>query len=198
MAESHARVTMNNQFRKDYTCYHVAIYDTISGKMIKGLTNQGYSDESFWARGQAWAIYGYTMVYRETSDKTYLRFVEKVADKYLSSLPEDFVPYWDFSDPVIPNAPRDASSAAIVASGLLQLSQLEDDKEKSATYFKAAENMLNSLSSDSYISGNKKPAFLLHSTGNYPAKYEIDASINYADYYFIEALIRYKKLTESK
>lgn len=193
MAESHARVTMENQFRKDYTCYHVAIYDTINGKFIKGLTNQGLNDESFWARGQAWAIYGYTMVYRETSNKIFLRFVEKVADVYLKQLPEDYVPYWDFSDPAIPNAPRDASSAAIVASALLELSALEDDRQKAHEYKTVAERMLKSLSSKAYLSEESKSSFLLHSTGNYPAGYEIDASINYADYYYIEALTRYKK-----
>ena len=195
MAESHAQVTMENQFREDYTNYHVAIYDTISGKFMKGVTNQGLNDQSFWARGQAWAIYGFTMVYRETKNKDFLRFVEKVTDVYLKRLPEDYVPYWDFDDPAIPNAPRDASSASITASALLELSTLEDDKTKAKEYFAAAEKMLLNLSSKAYLSGESKSSFLLHSTGNYPAKYEIDASINYADYYYIEALIRYKKIT---
>jgi Glycosyl Hydrolase Family 88. len=194
IAVSHATVTKNNQFRPDGSCYHVAVYDTITGEFIKGVTNQGYSDNSMWARGQAWAIYGYTMVYRETRDKTFLRFVEKVTGVYLKNLPEDFVPYWDFNDPAIPNAPRDASSAAIVASALLELSQLEDSKSKKAYYLDAANRMLASLSSKNYIGGPEKPAFLLHATGNYPSKYEVDASINYADYYYIEALTRKSRL----
>ena len=197
MAESHARVTMEHQFRNDYTSYHVAIYDTVNGNFIKGVTNQGCSDESFWARGQAWAIYGYTMVYRETGDKTFLDFAEKITDVYLERLPADYIPYWDFDAPGIPHEPKDASAAAIVASGLLELSQLENDPQKSKTYFMAAEKMLASLSSESYKSGDNKPAFLLHSTGNYPAGYEIDAAINYADYYYIEALTRYKKITSN-
>lgn len=195
MAESHARKTMQYQFRDDYTNYHVAIYDTINGNFIKGVTNQGYSDDSFWARGQAWAIYGYTMVYRETGNKEFLRFAEKITDVYLKRLPEGYVPYWDFDDPQIPNAPRDASAAAIVASALLELSVLDDDRKKSDEYFYIAEKMLSNLSSNAYLSGESKSSFLLHSTGNYPAKYEIDASINYADYYYIEALNRYRKIT---
>lgn len=194
MAERHARVTMLNQFRDDYTNYHVAVYDTVSGSFIKGVTNQGYSDESFWARGQAWGIYGYTMVYRETHNKEFLRFAEKIADVYLKRLPEDYVPYWDFDDPAIPNAPKDASSAAIVASAFIELSQLQDDKEKAVLYKNYAEKMLKTLSSDEYKSESGNLAFILHSTGNYPAKYEIDASINYADYYYLEALTRYKNM----
>lgn len=192
MAVSHARTTMQNHFRPDYTCYHVALYDSISGAFIRGRTNQGYSDDSFWARGQAWAIYGYTMVYRETQDKTFLRFVEHVADVYLRRLPADLVPYWDFDDPKIPDAPRDASAAAIVASALIELSQLEDNRLLAAEYLSKATVMLRSLSSDAYLSQDRNPAFLMHSTGNLPGKYEIDASINYADYYYIEALTRLK------
>lgn len=194
MAVSHAKVTKENQFRPDGSCYHVAVYDTIGGKFLKGLTNQGYSDSSLWARGQAWAIYGYTLVYRETGDKEYLRFTEKITDIYLKRLPEDYVPYWDFDDPAIPDAPKDASAAAIVASGLLELVLLEDNAEKAEKYMDAAVHMLLSLSSDAYRSGIKKPSFLLHCTGNLPGGYEIDASINYADYYYIEALTRYKKM----
>lgn len=193
MAVSHARKTMENQFRKDYTSYHVALYDSVSGNFIRGCTNQGFSDESFWARGQAWGIYGFTVVYRETADKEFLRFVEKITDVYLSSLPEDYIPYWDFSDPRIPNVVKDASSAAIVASALIELSQLEDNRAYAEKYMKAAEKMLHSLSSAEYQSRDRNNAFLLHCTGNYPAGYEIDSSINYADYYYIEALTRYRE-----
>lgn len=194
IALSHARRTMENQFRKDYTSYHVALYDTVSGRFIKGCTNQGLNDDSFWARGQAWGIYGFTVVYRETLDKKFLRFIEKITDVYLSRLPADYVPYWDFDDPDIPDAERDASSAAIVASALIELAQLEDNDALAKKYIKAAEKMLHSLSSASYQSRKHNSAFLLHSTGNMPAGYEIDASINYADYYYIEALTRYRNL----
>lgn len=192
MAVNHARTTMQHQFRDDYTSYHVALYDSISGTFIRGCTNQGYNDESFWARGQAWGIYGFTVVYRETKDKEFLRFVEKIADVFLDRLPEDYVPYWDFSDPAIPNSVKDASSAAIVASALIELSQLEDNPFYSDKYMNYADKILHSLSSANYQSRQNNNAFLMHSTGNLPAGYEIDASINYADYYYIEALTRYR------
>lgn len=192
MAVSHARKTMNNQFRKDFTSYHVALYDTVNGNFIRGCTNQGYSDDSFWARGQAWGIYGFTVVFRETGDKEFLRFVEKITDVYLASLPEDYVPYWDFYDPRIPDSVKDASSAAIVASALIELSQLEDNSLNARKYMDAAERMLHSLSSSAYQSRDRNSAFLMHCTGNLPAGYEIDSSINYADYYYIEALTRYR------
>ena len=195
IAVSHADKTMKSQFRPDYTSYHVAVYDTITGNLIKGVTHQGYADSTMWARGQAWAIYGYTVVYRETKDPKYLDFVQKVTDVYLDRLPEDKVPYWDFDDPSIPDAPRDASAGAVVASALLELSTyLPNGTGK--RYKDAAIEMLTSLSSDSYQSGESKPSFLLHSVGHWPNHSEIDASIIYADYYYIEALLRLKRLQE--
>ena len=195
IAVSHADKTMKSQFRPDYTSYHVAVYDTITGNLIKGVTHQGYADSTMWARGQAWAIYGYTVVYRETKDPKYLDFAQKVTDVYLDRLPEDKVPYGDFDDPSIPNAPRDASAGAVVASALLELSTyLPNGTGK--RYKDAAIEMLTSLSSDSYQSGESKPSFLLHSVGHWPNHSEIDASIIYADYYYIEALLRLKRLQE--
>lgn len=195
IAVSHADKTMKGQFRPDYTSYHVAVYDTITGNLIKGVTHQGYADSTMWARGQAWAIYGYTVVYRETKDPKYLDFVQKVTDVYLDRLPEDKVPYWDFDDPSIPDAPRDASAGAVVASALLELSTyLPNGTGK--RYKDAAIEMLTSLSSDNYQSGESKPSFLLHSVGHWPNHSEIDASIIYADYYYIEALLRLKRLQE--
>ena len=197
IACKHAETTMKHQFRKDYSCYHVAVYDTLDGHFIKGVTHQGLSDDSMWARGQAWAIYGYTMVYRETHDVRFLDFARKVSDVYLSRIPEDMIPYWDFNDPSIPDAPRDASAACVVASALLELSGYLP-AEKALEYKQAAVKMLASLSSDKYQCGKSKPAFLLHSTGHLPAGSEIDASIIYADYYYMEALLRLKRLTENK
>jgi unsaturated chondroitin disaccharide hydrolase len=194
IAVSHADKTMQNQFRKDYTSYHVAVYDTTDGHFIKCVTHQGYSDNSMWARGQAWAIYGFTMVYRETKDPKYLDFVQKVTDVYLDRLPSDYVPYWDFDAPDIPKAPRDASAAAVTASALIELSGYVKDPKVAARYKTAAVRMLASLSSDAYQAGAKKPAFLLHSTGNKPIKSEVDYAIIYADYYYIEALSRLKTL----
>ena len=193
IALKHAETTMEYHFRPDGTCYHVAVYDPESGKFIKGMTHQGYSDSSTWARGQAWAVYGYTMVFRETQDRRFLDLACKVTDAYLKRLPEDYVPYWDFDDPAIPDAPRDASAAGVVASALLEL-QAYVTPEKRDEYHDAAVKMLASLSSDEYRSGDKRHSFLDHSTGHKPAGSEIDAAIVYADYYYIEALLRLKKL----
>jgi unsaturated chondroitin disaccharide hydrolase len=191
IAVRHAEKTMECHFREDGGCYHVAVYDTLSGDFLRGCTHQGFADSSLWARGQAWAVYGYTVVYRETGEKRFLDFAEKVTDLFLSRLPEDYVPYWDFDDTAIPDAPRDASAAAIVASALIELSEYVSE-EKSAVYMDAAEKMLTSLSSEDYRSGKAKPSFLLHATGHHPAGSEIDYSIIYADYYYIEALMRWK------
>jgi unsaturated chondroitin disaccharide hydrolase len=198
IAMKHAETTMQNHFRDDYSSYHVVVYDTATGKKTKGITHQGYSDSSMWARGQAWAIYGYTMVYRETKDKKFLDFAQKVTDVYVKNLPEDLVPYWDFNAPDIPDAPKDASAAAIVASALLELSTFVEGKTKADEYRDKAEKMLTSLSSNKYQSGSINNAFLLHNTGHLPNGGEIDASIIYADYYYIEALLRLKKLQEGK
>lgn len=198
IAVKHAETTMNNHFRGDYTSYHVVVYDTATGKKVKGITHQGYSDSSMWARGQAWAIYGYTMVYRETKDPRFLDFAQKVTEVYLNRLPQDLIPYWDFNAPDIPAAPRDASAACVVASALLELSTFVPDKHKAKRYREKAEGMLASLSSDQYQSRAINNAFLLHSTGHQPAGGEIDASIIYADYYYIEALLRAKKLKKGK
>lgn len=198
IATKHAETTMKYQFREDGSNYHVAVYDTIDGHFIKGVTHQGYADETMWARGQAWAIYGFTMVYRETKDKKFLRFAEKVTDIYLKRLPEDYVPYWDFDAPNIPDEPKDASAASIVASALLELSRLEDDPVKAVDYRNAAVNMLITLSSNEYQSREKNSAFLLRSVGHKPNGSEINASIIYADYYYIEALIRLSNLKSSQ
>lgn len=194
IALSHAQKTMQYQFREDGSNYHVAVYDTTDGHFIKGHTHQGYADSTMWARGQAWGIYGYTMVYRETGDKTFLRFAEKLAEPFLKRLPDDFIPYWDFDAPSIPNEPKDASAAAIVSSALLELSQLEDNPEQGKYYKEMAVKMLESLSSSQYQSRDAKPSFLLHSTGHKPNNAEVDASIIYADYYYIEALTRLSKM----
>jgi unsaturated chondroitin disaccharide hydrolase len=196
MADTHAATTMANHFRPDGSAYHVVLYDMNTGKKVEGRTHQGFADETMWARGQAWAIYGYTMSYRETGKQPYLDFAQKVADIYLRRLPNDMVPYWDFDAPNIPNETRDASAAAVTASALLELSTLVADKAKANNYFKKAEAILVALSTPEYQSGSAKSSFLLHCTGHRPGGTEIDASINYADYYYIEALLRYKKLNE--
>ncbi len=195
IARSHADVTMQYHFREDGSSYHVAVYNAESGAFERGCTHQGYADDSMWARGQAWAIYGYTMCYRFTHDQRYLDMAQKATEIYLKRLPEDHIPYWDFDDPRIPNAPRDASAAAVVASALVELSGYVDP-EKSAHYLHEAETMLRTLDS-AYRAGEQCPAFLLHSTGHHPAGSEIDYAIVYADYYYIEALLRLKQLNQN-
>ena len=188
IATTHADTTMRYNFRPDGTSYHVAVYDAETGAHQYSCTHQGYADDSMWARGQAWGIYGYTMVYRFTREPRFLEFAQKIADVYLARLPEDKVPYWDFCDPEIPNASKDASAAAVVASALLELSTYTDGK-----YRADAEAMLRSLY-ENYRAPEGCDSFLLHSTGHHPAGKEIDYSIVYADYYFIEALLRLKNL----
>ena len=194
IALRHAETTMNNHFREDHTTYHVVVYDPVTGEKIKGVTHQGYADGSLWARGQAWAIYGFTMVYRETADPRFLDFVQKITDVYLERLPKDRIPYWDFDVPNILEEPRDASAAAVTASALLELSAYVPDPEKAAYYRDQAELMIRVLSTEAFQSRDQNAAFLLHSTGHYPNGSEIDYAIIYADYYYLEALLRLYKL----
>lgn len=198
LAVTHAKTTMQNHFRPDGSCYHVAVYDTINGNLIKGVTHQGYADNSMWARGQSWAIYGYTMVYRYTHNKMFLDFAQKVTDIYIKRLKEtsdDLIPLWDMDDPRgAKGAPKDASAACVVADALLELQQYVGG-EKSKEYKQFALQSLAQLSTDRYQSGKKNVAFLMHSTGHHPAGSEIDASIIYADYYYLEALNRAKNIS---
>lgn len=193
IAVKHAETTMQNHFRPDYTSYHVVVYDPETGKMIKGITAQGYADYSMWARGQAWAIYGFTMVYRETGDRKFLDFAHKIARVYLDRLPADQIPYWDFNAPDIPNEPRDASAAAITASALLELSTFTKTSKLKREYEEKAMKMITELTNH-YQSRYENNALLLHSTGHKPAGTEIDSSIIYADYYYMECLARLEKL----
>jgi uncharacterized protein YyaL (SSP411 family) len=170
-------------------------YDSV-GNVLAKKTAQGYSDDSAWARGQAWGLYGYITMYRETKDKKYLDQAIKIADFFTHhpNLPKDKIPYWDFNSPSIPNDVRDASSAAIAASALLELTGYVKG-EKSKGYFAFAEEVLRNLSSPEYFTSSGNHNFLLkHSTGHKPAKSEIDTPIIYADYYYLEALIRYDKM----
>ena len=196
MAVTHAETTMKHHFRPDGSCYHVAVYDTLTGNFIRGVTHQGYSDDSMWSRGQAWAIYGYTMVYRFTHDERFLAHACKVTDCYLNRLAatsDDNIPLWDMDDPRGTVAPKDASAAAIVASALIELSSYvkSTDAQRYRTY---AELMLVDLCTPHYQCGENNVAFVRHATGHHPAGSEIDASIIYADYYYIEALLRMRKL----
>ncbi len=194
VAVTHADNTLKHQFRDDWSSYHVIDYDTLTGEVLGKGTHQGHGDETAWARGQAWGLYGYTMTYRETKDPKYLDAAVNIADFILNhdNLPDDKVPYWDFNAPDIPNTQRDVSAAAIISSALFELS---DYVENGDNYYAAAEGILRSLGSEKYRADNAKNAnFILeHSVGHKPKGSEIDVPLVYADYYFLEALLRYQE-----
>ncbi|MDC1105169.1 glycoside hydrolase family 88 protein [Prolixibacteraceae bacterium] len=204
IATQHALTTMKHHYRKDYSCYHVVDYDTITGAVKDKATCQGFADNSAWSRGQAWGLYGYVLCYRYTKDKQFLDFAENIAKYILDhpNMPEDLVPYWDYNvfdkgykaewnyDPnhkLIGS--KDASAAAIASSALFELA----DQTGNATYREKAEKMLVSLSEKYKARPNNKYFILDHSVGSFPHNGEIDVPLSYADYYFLEALLRYKE-----
>lgn len=194
IAVKHADTTMAHHFRPDNSCYHVVDYDPETGEVRKRQTAQGYADESSWARGQAWALYGYTACYRYTKDKKYLDQAQKVYNFIFTNknLPEDLVPYWDYDAPNIPNEPRDASAAACTASALYEL----DGYLPGNHYKETADKIMESLGSPAYRAkvGTNGNFILMHSVGSIPHGAEIDVPLNYADYYFLEALIRKREM----
>lgn len=191
IAIRHADATMKNHYREDYSSYHVLDYDTISGAVISKGTFQGYGDETAWARGQAWGLYGYTVCYRFTKEQKYLDFAQNIATFIINNVKtDDAIPYWDYNAPDIPDAPRDASAAVITASALLELSKYA---ENGKPYFEYAETILKNLSGEKYLAkkGENFGFVLKHSVGHLPANSEIDTPLNYADYYYLEAIKRY-------
>lgn len=201
MANAHAMTTLKNHFRPDYSCYHVVSYNPETGAVEMKQTHQGYADESAWARGQAWALYGYTMMYRETGRQEYLEQARHIAHfiKNHPRLPEDKIPYWDFDYPDTSNALRDASAGAIMASAFAELSQL-DKSEDAKEWLKLAEIQVRSLSSPEYLAevGTNGNFILKHSVGNFNKKSEVDVPLTYADYYYVEALLRLKEIENEK
>lgn len=193
IAVKHAQTTMKNHFRPDYTSYHLVSYNN-DGTVEKRQTHQGKNDESAWSRGQAWGVYGYTSCYRETKDTAFLQKAVNIADMIMRRVnTDDFIPYWDLDASAGNTTPRDASAAAITASALLELSTLTPNGKK---YFDYAETIVKNLSSDNYLAlkGSNQGFVLMHSTGSLPHGSEIDVPLNYADYYYLEALKRYKDL----
>ena len=192
VAVSHANKTLENQFRKDGSCYHVVDYDPNNGAVLHRQTAQGYADNSAWARGQAWAVYGYTVCYRYTHDRKYLDQAVKTLNFVMQNpnLPDDLIPYWDFDAPNIPNELRDVSSAACIASALYEMNNYLPDNG----YTSLADRIIRSLSSPEYRAplGKNGCFLLMHSVGSIPHNNEIDVPLNYADYYFLEALTRRK------
>lgn len=196
VAVTHANTTMQHHFRPDYSSHHLVIYNPATGAVSKKQTVQGASDSSAWARGQAWGLYGYTVMYRETKDKKYLDQANHIAQFILRhpNLPADKIPYWDFNAPGIPNAPRDVSAGAVICSALFELAKYADGRT-ARTYFKAAESMLKAMCSPAYLAaaGSNGGFLLMHGVGNYPRNADIDVPLIYADYYFTEAMRRYQQ-----
>jgi rhamnogalacturonyl hydrolase YesR len=198
IAINHALRTMEDHVRPDGSTYHIVDYNTSTGEIIQKTTKQGYSAESAWSRGQAWGLYGFTMTYRYTQDPLYLETAQKIANYYVDNLPEDYVPYWDFNAPNIPEEEKDASAAAIAASGLFELSTHVSDDGNRIKYFNAACNILRSLCSPAYLAeGTNSSGILLHVCQSRPQDKDVDVSGINADYYFIEALLRYQDLKTS-
>lgn len=197
-AKSHADRSMVNHFRPDGSSYHVVSYDTITGKVLNQVTHQGVNDQSAWSRGQAWGLYGFTMMYRQTGKQEYLNHAIKIG-KYIMNhprLPKDKIPYWDFDAPNIPKEDRDASAGAIMASAYVELSTYVD-RELGKQFLTIGEQQIKSLASPAYRTkkvGDNNGFIIQHCTGFVKKQYEIDAPLTYADYYFVEALVRYKNL----
>lgn len=195
IAVIHADTTMKNHYRPDYSTWHVVSYDTISGKVQIKQTAQGAADESAWARGQAWGLYGYVMMYRETKLERYLQQAIHIADFLINhpNMPQDMIPYWDFNAPGIPDTERDASAAAIMASALIELSGYTDQAAGNR-YMEVAKTQIRNLSSAAYRAklGENGNFILMHSVGSLPAKSEVNVPLTYADYYYIETLMRLK------
>ena len=194
IAVTDANTTIKNHYRSDFSSYHVIDYDTTTGKKIKGYTAQGAFDESAWARGQSWGLYGFTMMYRETRKKEYLDEANHIANFLLhhKKMPTDKIPYWDYDAPEIPNTYRDASAASIMCSALLELAKYSN-RTQQKQYMHAAITILKNLSSSYRATEGTNGGFILkHGVGHLPAKSEVDVPLTYGDYYFVEALMRYK------
>jgi prophage maintenance system killer protein len=198
IAVEHAKTTMKNHFRNDFSSWHVVSYDPQTGNVTAKNTHQGFSDESCWSRGQAWALYGYTMVYRETKNPEFLVQAEKIADYILiqPGMKEGKIPYWDFNAPNIPNEPYDASAGAIISSAFFELSNYSKNSE---IYTMTAEKLFETLSSSEFMAAlhENKGFILKHSTGSNPSETEINVPLIYADYYYLEALKRKMKMDKS-
>ncbi|MDQ3683429.1 MAG: glycoside hydrolase family 88 protein [Bacteroidota bacterium] len=193
---THANTTLQNHFRQDNSSYHVVVYNPQTGKVMRKETAQGAADESAWARGQSWGLYGYTLMYRETKDQKYLDQAQNIAAFILNhqNLPANKIPYWDYNAPGIPNTYRDASSATIMASALIELAGYSNN-DLSKKYISAVETILKTLSSPEYkaVIGENGGFILKHSVAHLPKNTEVDSPLPYADYYYAEAMLRYKK-----
>ncbi len=191
VATQHARTTLAHLFRDDASSFHVVQFDDATGEVLQRGTWQGYNDASSWSRGQGWALYGFTMAARESGEPEFLAQAQRVADFVLDHprQPGDGVPVWDYDAPTMPDEPRDASAAAVIASALYELAGMVPEERD--RYVSAADRILASLSQD-YLApaGLGEPFILDHSTGSVPGASEVDVPLVYADYYYVEALLR--------
>ncbi|TKG95526.1 glucuronyl hydrolase [Puteibacter caeruleilacunae] len=212
IATQHAMTTMKNHYRDDYSCVHVVDYDKTTGEVLDKATCQGFTDESSWARGQSWGLYGYTLCYRETKNPEFLKFAENIANYIMTypTIPEDKIPFWDYNvdqDGFTPEWKydaskyaeplRDVSAATIAASALLELSTYVEDGAK---YYNYANDVLKNVASDEYMASKDENFYFLlkHSVGSIPHGGDVDKPVNYADYYYLEALCRKKMIDEGK
>lgn len=196
IANTHATTTIQNQYRDDYSCFHIVDYDHSTGDVRKKVNFQGYADDSSWARGQGWGLYGYTESYKESGKKIFLEQAKKIAQFIMTNekIPNDLIPYWDYDAVSNEVIPRDASAAALVAAALLELQEF--DAQNKSEYLAYAEKIIRTLSSPAYLSeeGGNGGFLLKHSVGNFHENNENDAPLNYADYYYLEALLRWKNI----
>lgn len=213
IAVTHANTTMENHYRSDFSSYHVIDYDSLTGKVLDKATCQGYSDESSWARGQAWGLYGYVVCYRATKDEKYLKFAQSIADYIMNhpSIPQDKIPLWDYHvnqkdlivewnyDPQKNYLLRDVSAATITASALLELSQFSE-QNLSTNYINYAEDIVFNIGSSDYLANDSEDNFFIlkHSVGSIPHGGDVDKPVNYADYYYLEAITRLFKIQNHK
>lgn len=190
IAVAHADTCAKYIIREDYTTFHTYVFDPVTGAPKYGRTHQGYSDESCWSRGQAWTIGGYTYAYAYTGDPRYLEIAKKCTKVFIDRVEEDYIPMWDFDVPDKNAEPRDTSAASIMIASILELSKYVNEEE-SKYYIAYAEKTLESLYIN-YSSRNllEEEGLLLHATGHKPNNNNVDVSLIYGDYYFVEAVAR--------
>lgn len=196
IAVNHANTTLKNHFRRDGSTWHVVDYDTVAKQVRSKFTHQGIADNSAWARGQGWAIYGYTMAYRYTKDSKYLARAQATAQFFINheNLPDDGIAYWDFNDPKIPHTSRDVSASVIVASALVELYGYTNNLEY-INYSKKVVNSIKNISNTYILPDNENVPFILdHNFGDWSKRAEMDEPIVYGDYYFLQTLLRLKNL----
>jgi unsaturated chondroitin disaccharide hydrolase len=190
VAFAHAKTCEKYIIREDFTAFHTYVFDHERGTPKYGRTHQGYSDASCWARGLSWALGGFTYAYRYSKEESFLNTARKCVEVFIKNLEEDYVSMWDFSLPTKVGEPLDTSATAITAAGLLELSTLVEDEE-SKYYRETAEKMVNSLY-ENYSTKDmpEDEGLIIHACGHMPYKSDIDCSLIYGDYYFVEAVAR--------